>query len=145
MSPEPPGGPELRYLLEDIPEDIEVEGDPGSKFVDVQPPLEDMVDIGHGDLEGIGDLLSRGASGFPYMVPTDAHGIRPGHNLCGVLHGIADEANGWLHGKDPVPPANHLLQDVVLWGGANSVQGKTILFRRGLVHGEDHAGNGVNG
>ncbi len=104
-----------------------------------------MVDIGHCDLEGIGDLLSRGASRFPDMVATDAHGIRPGHHLCGVFDGITNETNGWPHGKDPVSPANHLLQDVILRGSAHSVQREPIRLRCSLVHGEDDAGNGVNG
>src|SRR5207244_9967073 len=58
--PDPPGGAELRDLLEEIDVRIEEEGETGREIIDVHSALEARVDIGHAVRKGEGQLLCRG-------------------------------------------------------------------------------------
>ncbi len=78
LRPELASGPELGDLFPQVPEDVEVEGDPASHVVDVESPCEGFIDVAVGDLESERDLLCGVGAGFPNVIPTNRHRIASG-------------------------------------------------------------------
>ena len=143
--PELAGRPELRHLLPEVAEDVEVEREAADEGVDVVAPRQHVVDVGVGDEDGAGDLLRGRRARLPDMVAADADRVRPGQDVHGVLDGVADQLHRGLDREDPRAPADHLLEDVVLRGCGDHLRAVAELLRHRLVHGEHDGGDGVDG
>ena len=71
-------------------------------------------------------------------------GLQRGSCRDRVFDRIAHEPDGGIHGEDPRAAADHLLEDVVLGGGADLLFRISELLGHGLVHGQHDGGHRVD-
>ncbi len=133
--PQLTGGAEFRYLLPEIPKDIDVKRKPPDKIVYIVSPPQDFIDISVGNLDGIGDFLNRCRSRLADVVAADADWIRPRHFLHGVFNGVPNETDSGFNRKYPSSTADHLFKNVILGSRADFCPLKTVLLGNCLIHG----------
>ncbi len=78
------------------------------------------------------------------MVSAHADRVVAGSLPRAELHRVADEPDGRLHGKDPRPATDVLLEDIVLGRAGDPLAGHPLLLGHGEVHGQDDGRDGIH-
>ena len=112
--PDPPGGAELRDLLEEVDVRVEEEREPGRERVHVQPALLPELDVGEPVRERERELLRRRRAGLADVVAGDAHRMPLGDALGAERHQVADQPEVRARREDPFLLRDVLLEDVGL-------------------------------
>ena len=136
---------ELRHLLPEVAEDVEVEGQAASAAVRVQPPVERSLEVGASDRQAVGHLLGGVRPGLTDVVAADADRAVLGGVVRAELHGVDHQPDRVLDREDPGPAADELLEDVVLGGAAQPGEVVAALAGHREVHRHDGAGRAVDG
>ena len=79
------------------------------------------------------------------MIAAHTDRVAPRQGLHAVFDTVANETNRMFNRKYPGSTTNHLLQDIVLGRGADSVYGITGFFCKSLVHGKHDRCYGIDG
>ena len=143
--PDPPGGPELGDLLEEVEVGVEEEGQPGREHVDVQPPRQAQLDVGEPVGQRVRQLLRGRRAGLADVVAGDAEiGLYAGIVLGAVLHQVADEPQVRLRREEPLLLRDVLLEDVGLQGAVERAEVDALPLGRDHVHAEHRHGRAAD-
>jgi hypothetical protein len=112
--PQPPGGPELRDLLEQRRAGHEEEAQPRRERVDVEPGVERRLDVGDAVGEREGDLLHRRRPGLTHVVAGDRDGVEARQPVGAVGEGVGDDPQARRRRVDVGAAGDVLLEHVVL-------------------------------
>ena len=138
FGPHPPGGPELRDLLEDVVVAVEEEGQPRPELVDLKPGVECRLHVGDPVGERERDLLDGRAPLLAEVVSADRDRVPLRHPFVAVREQIRGQADRALGRIDEVAPGDVLLEDVVLGGTAKLFGRDPLLLAHQLVEEQQH-------
>jgi len=124
---------------------VEEERQPRRERVHVQALVDGRLDVGDPVGQGEGDFLHCGGAGFADVVPADGYGVPLRHVPGAELEDIGDEAQRRPRRVDVGAAGDVLLEDVVLHGAGQLVGADALPLAHGDVHGQEHAGGGVDG
>src|SRR6266540_1303976 len=137
--PDPPGGPVLRELLEEVVVRVEEERQAGREVVDRQATVDPPPHVLDAVREGEGELLRRGGARLADVVPADRDRVPLRHLRGTELERVDDEPHRGLGREDPLLLRLVLLQDVVLDRAAERGPRRTAFLGHREVHRPDHA------
>ncbi len=135
--PEPPGGAELRHLLEEVVVGVEEEGEARAELVRREARLDRCGAVGDPVRERERELLDGRRAGLSDVVAGDRDRV-PARD---PLRAVGEEIRGQSHRRprreDVVPARDVLLEDVVLHGAAERRPRHALLLRDELVEQEE--------
>ena len=122
----------------------EEEAEASGEGVDIKAGGDGGIDVGDPVGEGEGDLLGGGAARLAHVVAGDGDGVPARDVLGAVAEDIGDEAHAGRGRIDPRPARDVLLEDVVLDGSAQLLDGDALLLADSDVEGEQDGGGAVD-
>jgi hypothetical protein len=131
--PHPPGGSELRDLLEEAHVAGEEEGQPRSELVHREPGVQGRLHVGDPVRERERHLLDRGRPGLAHVVAADRDRVPSREALAAVGEQVRDEPHRGLRRVDVRAPRGVLLQQVVLHRPGQARAVETALLGHELV------------
>ncbi len=123
----------------------EEEGEPGGERVHIQASLDGCLNVGNAVGHGEGDLLDRGATGFPHVVTTDADGIPLRKVILTEAEDISYDSHGFPGRKDVGSPSHVFLEDLVLGSPPDGLRLYPLLFGHGDIHGQEDGRRCIDG
>ena len=121
------------------------EGETRSKGVDIESGVDSGAEVFKSVREGVTDFEVGGGTGFLHVVTGNGDGVELRHLLRGILEDIADDLHRWCGRIDVGVPHHELLEDIVLDGPRELIEG-AALFKPGLdvecEHGKNRAVHG---
>ena len=144
LGPHPPGGAELRHLLEDVVVAVEEEGQPRRELVDREAGVDRRLHVGHPVGERERDLLDGRAALLAEVVAGDRDRV-PARDVLGA---VGEQVRRQAHRRpgrvDEVPARDVLLEDVVLDRAAQLLRRHALLLADELVEQQQHRGGRVD-
>ncbi len=133
LRPEPPGGAELRHLLEEVVVRVEEEGQPRAEVVHRQPRCDRCFAVGDPVCEGERELLGRRRAGFANVVAGDRDRVPTGEGSGAVAEQVGRQPHRRSRREDVVSARGVLLEDVVLHRAAQLGAWDALAFGDELV------------
>ena len=143
--PDPPGGPELRHLLQQRGPGDEEERQPRRDLVHRQPGGQRRLEVGDPVGQGEGHLLRRRRPGLGHVIAGDRDGVPARQVLPAVRERVADQAQRGLRRVDVGAAGDVLLEHVVLDRAAQPRRLDALLLGHQLVEQQQHRGRRVDG
>ena len=134
--PDAAGGAELGDLLEEVVVHVPEEREPRREPIHVELPGDPVLHVAEAVGEGEGQLLRRRGARLPDVVARDADRVPVGRVLRGPLEQVDDDLERGLRREDPGVLRHVLLEDVVLDGALESVDGHALALGGGDVEAE---------
>jgi hypothetical protein len=144
VRPHPPGGAELRHLLEDVVVAVEEERQPRGELVDVHAAIDRRLHVRDPGAERERDLLHRAAALLAEVVTRDRDRVPLRDVLRAVLEDVRREPHGRLRRVDVVPARDVLLEYVVLRRAAQLLGWDALLLADELVEEQQDRGRRVD-
>ena len=133
MRPQPPRGPELRHLLEEVVVRVEEEREPLAERVRLETGRDRRLAVGDPVRDREPELLHRGRSGLADVVPGDRDRVPARDPLGAVGEQVGRQAHRGPRREDVVPAGDVLLEDVVLHRPAQRGAVDTLALGHELV------------
>ena len=143
--PETACGAELAHLLQQVVVAGEKEAEPSGEGIDIEAGRDGGIDVGDAVREREGDLLGRGAARFAHVVAGDGDGVPAGDALRAETEDVRDQPHAGRGRIDPRPAGDVLLENVVLDGAAELLEGHALLLAHGDVEAEEDGSGAVDG
>src|SRR4051794_36243041 len=134
--PDPPGGAQLRDLLEEVDVRVEEEAQARGEVVDVEAAVDRLLHVREPVLERERELLRGRRARLADVVAADRDRMPARHRLRAPLDHVAQEAHGRVDREAPLLLGDVLLEDVGLDRAAQVLGPDALVFRRDDVVGE---------
>mmetsp|Transcript_52088 Transcript_52088/g.108745 ORF Transcript_52088/g.108745 Transcript_52088/m.108745 type:complete len:356 (+) Transcript_52088:1486-2553(+) len=135
--PQPPRRAQLGNLHVEVHADAEEEAEARREAVHARPRRRAAPHVLDAVGDGVAELEVRRGTRLLHVIAADGDGVELGHVLAGVAHDVADDAERRARRVDVGVAHHELLEDVVLDGSGELVEGGAALEGGDDVEGHD--------
>ncbi len=144
-SPQAPGRPKFRDLLQKVIVDSEEKGEARGERIDAEPRPQGRFDVGNAIRQGKGQLLRGGATGLSHVIAADADRIPSGQVVFRIREDVGHQTHGWLGRIDIGAARDVFLEDIVLHRPLQTPGIDTLLFGHRHIQGQQDGCGGIDG
>ncbi len=145
VCPDPAGGAEFRYLLQQGRAGDEEEGKPGGEFVHGESRFDGGPDVGDAVREGEGDLLRGCGPGLGHVVTGNRDRVPSGDLVATVCKRVRNQPQGRCGRIDVGTAGDVFLENVVLDGSSDLRAGDALFLGNQLVQQQQDRRRRVDG